>query len=167
MTNTLDANDRTPTFSRSLLAPFGHLHIVCSSEHLLAIHFDATAEPGAVSNNVCEAVSGQLQEYFNGTLQVFDLPLAPIGTTFQKKVWHKLTKIHFGSTCSYLDMAKTLGDEKVIRAAANANGRNPIPIIIPCHRVIGSDGSLTGYAGGLDKKRWLLQHEGVLQPELF
>ena len=110
----------------------------------------------------------QLSEYMNGERETFDLPLAPTGTDFQNKVWNELMKIPFGTTISYLELAKRLGDEKVIRAAASANGKNPIPIIIPCHRVIGSDGSLTGYAGGLDKKRWLLKHEGALvQPELF
>ena len=157
-----------PTYSRSLLSPFGHLNIVCSDEHLLQILFDETIELGSISNDLCEKVSGQLQEYFNGTLKAFDLPLAPAGTDFQMKVWEELMKIPFGTMISYLDLAKKLGDEKVIRAAASANGKNPIPIIIPCHRVIGSDGSLTGYSGGLDKKRWLLKHEGALvQPELF
>ena len=109
----------------------------------------------------------QLVAYFNGTLKAFDLPLSPAGTEFQQRVWNELLAIPFGQTHSYLDLANKLGDEKVIRAAASANGKNPIPIIIPCHRIIGSDGSLTGYSGGLEKNRWLLQHEGALQPELF
>ena len=156
------------TYSRSLLSPFGHLKIVCSDEHLLQIHFDEMAEPGSNSNDLCERVSGQLQEYFNGTLKAFDLPLSPIGTEFQKRVWNELVTVPYGQTHSYLDLAKRLGDEKVIRAAASANGKNPIPIVIPCHRIIGSDGSMVGYSGGSEKKRWLLQHEGALvQPELF
>ena len=110
----------------------------------------------------------QLQEYFLRKRNTFDLLLNPDGTDFQKRVWKALLDIPFGKTTSYLDMAKTLGDPKVIRAAASANGKNPISIIIPCHRVIGSDGSLTGYAGGLHRKKWLLAHESpVKQTSLF
>lgn len=110
----------------------------------------------------------QLSEYFNGSRKTFDLPLNPQGTTFQKKVWEQLQTIPFGKTTTYQYMANTLGDPKVIRAAASANGKNPISIVIPCHRVIGSDGSLTGYAGGLHRKKWLLEHESpVKQGELF
>ena len=104
----------------------------------------------------CEA---QLDEYFAEKRQTFDLPLAPKGTDFQQRVWQELLKIPFGKTQTYLQMAKRLGDEKVIRAAASANGKNPLWIIVPCHRVIGSDGSLTGYAGGIWRKKWLLDHE--------
>lgn len=114
-----------------------------------------------------EAVN-QLTEYFENKLTHFDLVLNPSGTEFQKKVWNTLLGISFGKTKTYLDIAKVLGDPKVIRAAASANGKNPISIIIPCHRVIGSDGSLTGYAGGLQRKKWLLEHESpVKQGELF
>ncbi|WP_099098819.1 methylated-DNA--[protein]-cysteine S-methyltransferase [Aquimarina aggregata] len=110
----------------------------------------------------------QLKEYFNGERDVFDLKLNPSGTEFQKKVWDELLKIPFGKTVSYLDIAKRLGDPKCIRAAATANGKNPLWIVIPCHRVIGSDGSLTGYAGGLWRKKWLLDHENpVKQQSLF
>jgi methylated-DNA-[protein]-cysteine S-methyltransferase len=101
----------------------------------------------------------QLQEYFDGKRKNFDLVFDLEGTDFQKRVWLELLKIPFGKTKSYMDMAVALGDPKVIRAAASANGANKIGIIIPCHRVIGSDGSLTGYAGGLDKKKWLLEFE--------
>ncbi len=102
----------------------------------------------------------QLDEYFSCSRHDFDMSLfAPEGTEFQQKVWRELIQIPFGKTISYLDLARKLGDEKVIRAAANANGANPIAIAIPCHRVIGSDGSLTGYAGGLHRKRQLLDHE--------
>lgn len=101
----------------------------------------------------------QLAEYFEGKRTHFELKLNPEGTEFQKKVWKKLEEIPFGKTISYQQIANQLGDPKVIRAAASANGKNPIAIIIPCHRVIGSDGSLTGYAGGLHRKKWLLEHE--------
>jgi|TARA_R100000479_G_scaffold68390_2_gene32624 methylated-DNA-[protein]-cysteine S-methyltransferase len=110
----------------------------------------------------------QLSEYFKGDRQIFNIPLNPQGTEFQHKVWKELQKVSFGKTASYQQIANALGDPKVIRAAASANGKNPISIIIPCHRVIGSDGSLTGYAGGLHRKKWLLQHESpVKQGELF
>ena len=99
----------------------------------------------------------QLREYFAGSRQNFELPLNPDGTSFQKKVWKALQQIPFGKTKSYMELSKILGDPKAIRAVAAANGKNPIWIMIPCHRVIGSDGSLTGYAGGLHRKKWLLK----------
>lgn len=101
----------------------------------------------------------QLQEYFNGSRQNFNLKLNPQGTPFQNRVWAELLNIPFGKTISYLELSKRLGDVKAIRATASANGKNPLWIIVPCHRVIGSDGSLTGYAGGLGRKQWLLNHE--------
>lgn len=117
---------------------------------------------------VLEDAAYQLQEYFEGKREVFSLTLNPEGTDFQKKVWTALQEIPFGKTTSYLDLSKTLGNVKAIRAVAAANGKNPLWIIIPCHRVIGSDGSLTGYAGGLHRKKWLLEHESpVKQQSLF
>ncbi|RSK41452.1 methylated-DNA--[protein]-cysteine S-methyltransferase [Mangrovimonas spongiae] len=101
----------------------------------------------------------QLQEYFEGKRKNFTLKLNPQGTNFQKTVWKALAEIPYGKTTSYLELSRQLGDEKAIRAVANANGKNPIWIVIPCHRVIGSNGSLTGYAGGLYRKQWLLEHE--------
>ena len=101
----------------------------------------------------------QLNEYFEGKRRNFDLLLNPEGTEFQKKVWSLLCEIPYGKTLSYLELSRRLGDVKAIRAVASANGKNPLWIIIPCHRVIGSDGSLTGYAGGLHRKKWLLNHE--------
>ncbi|OYX24668.1 MAG: cysteine methyltransferase [Flavobacteriales bacterium 32-35-8] len=110
----------------------------------------------------------QLQEYFQGIRKNFDLKLNPEGTNFQKQVWKLLEQIPYGKTVSYLDLAKQLGDVKAIRAVANANAKNPLWIIVPCHRVIGSDGSLTGYAGGLHRKEWLLNHESPFkQQSLF
>lgn len=110
----------------------------------------------------------QLNEYFSGSRKQFDLKLNPQGTDFQKKVWKALEQIKYGKTNSYLQLSKTLGDAKAIRAVANANGKNPIWIIIPCHRIIGSDGSLTGYAGGLHRKKWLIEHESPYkQQSLF
>ena len=110
----------------------------------------------------------QLNQYFDGTRKQFNLNLNPSGTDFQKKVWKQLEQIQYGKICSYLDLSKQLGDVKAIRAVANANGKNPLWIIVPCHRVIGSDGSLTGYAGGLHRKQWLLEHESPYkQQSLF
>ena len=107
----------------------------------------------------------QLQDYFDGKRTTFTFPLNPSGTDFQKKVWDELLHIPFGKTCSYLDLSKKLGDVKAIRAVASANGKNPLWIVIPCHRVIGTDGSLTGYAGGLWRKKWLLEHENPVKQE--
>ncbi|WP_431156984.1 methylated-DNA--[protein]-cysteine S-methyltransferase [Winogradskyella poriferorum] len=110
----------------------------------------------------------QLKAYFNNEIKQFDLTLNPKGTEFQKSVWKELQNIPYGKTISYLELSKKLGDPKAIRAVASANGKNPLWIIIPCHRVIGSDGSLTGYAGGLSRKQWLLNHESEYkQQSLF
>jgi O-6-methylguanine DNA methyltransferase len=109
----------------------------------------------------------QLKEYFGGERKDFDLPLEIEGTEFQKRVWNELLKIPYGRTISYKELAVRLGDEKVIRAAASANGANPLPVVIPCHRVIGSDGSLIGYGGGLEIKEKLLVLEGSRQKDLF
>ncbi|TDN87355.1 methylated-DNA-[protein]-cysteine S-methyltransferase [Salegentibacter sp. 24] len=110
----------------------------------------------------------QLESYFKGNLEKFDLKLKPEGTDFQQKVWKAISAIPFGKTCSYLELSRKLGDEKAIRAVASANGKNPIWVIIPCHRVIGSDGTLTGYAGGIHRKQWLLNHENnISQLSLF
>jgi methylated-DNA-[protein]-cysteine S-methyltransferase len=110
----------------------------------------------------------QLDQYFSGQRIDFDLKLNPQGTDFQKKVWNELLNIPFNKTRTYLEQSKALGDVKAIRAVASANGKTPIWIIIPCHRVIGSDGSLTGYAGGIWRKKWLLAHENpVKQQSLF
>jgi methylated-DNA-[protein]-cysteine S-methyltransferase len=110
----------------------------------------------------------QLDEYFNGKRKQFDLKLNPQGTDFQKRVWNELLLVPFGKTRTYLEQAKQLGDVKAIRAVASANGKNPIWIIISCHRIIGSDGSLTGYAGGIWRKKWLLEHENPsIQQSLF
>lgn len=111
-----------------------------------------------IPNELKECVS-QLQHYFDGKRSDFTFKLNPQGTDFQLKVWQELLNIPFGKTMSYLDLSKKLGDIKAIRAVASANGRNPLWIVVPCHRVIGTDGSLTGYAGGLWRKKWLLEHE--------
>jgi methylated-DNA-[protein]-cysteine S-methyltransferase len=115
---------------------------------------DAAAPPLA-------AALRQLTEYFAGTRREFDLPLRLRGTEFQKRVWQELTEIPYGQTWSYGELAKRINNPSASRAVGLANGRNPISILVPCHRVIGADGSLTGYGGGLERKRWLLAHEGL------
>ncbi len=129
---------------------------------------DDGEELTAIIPEVLEDAVYQLQEYFDGQRENFNLELNPQGTDFQKRVWEGLLQIPFGKTVSYLDLSKTLGDVKAIRAVASANGKNPLWIVVPCHRVIGSDGSLTGYAGGLHRKKWLIDHENpVKQQSLF
>ena len=114
---------------------------------------------------VLEEVVHQLQDYFDGKRTDFDFKINPKGTEFQQKVWQSLIEIPFGKTMSYLDLSKKLGDVKAIRAVASANGKNPLCIVVPCHRVIGTDGSLTGYAGGLWRKKWLLEHENLARKQ--
>ncbi len=134
----------------------------------ISITEDGRENPSTQISDVLKDAAHQLQDYFDGKRNEFNIKLNPSGTDFQKKVWKELTKIPFGKTVSYLDIAKQLGDPKCIRAAASANGKNPLWVVIPCHRVIGSDGSLTGYAGGLWRKKWLLDHENpVKQQSLF
>ncbi len=129
---------------------------------------DTDEELTKVIPEVLEDGVYQLKEYFEGQRENFTLDLNPQGTDFQKRVWEALLHIPFGKRTSYLELSKTLGDVKAIRAVAAANGKNPLWIVIPCHRVIGSDGSLTGYAGGLHRKKWLLEHESpVKQQSLF
>jgi methylated-DNA-[protein]-cysteine S-methyltransferase len=140
-------------------SPLGITKIVGDENGVSEISVLGEGEISAkIPKNLKECVS-QLQDYFNGQRNHFDFKLNPQGTDFQQKVWQELLNIPFGKTMSYLDLSKKLGDVKAIRAVASANGRNPLWIVVPCHRVIGTDGSLTGYAGGLWRKKWLLEHE--------
>ncbi len=145
-------------------SPVGPLAIYSNEEAIIEIKFDGEIQTEN-SSSIIEKCVQQLDEYFDGKRENFDLELNPTGTDFQLKVWKELQNIPFGKTRTYSEMAVKLGDIKVIRAAGTANGKNKIPIIIPCHRVIGKDGSLVGFGGGLDRKEWLLQHEGVLKGE--
>lgn len=154
-------------------SPFGEIELVANEDSLLASSFmdvkgiTKKKFPSKETHLFIET-KNQLKAYFNSELQTFELPIHFLGTDFQKKVWTELVKINFGKTISYLQMAKNLGDPKCIRAAASANGKNPFAIIVPCHRVIGSNGSLTGYAGELWRKEWLLKHEQInKQIELY
>ena len=133
----------------------------------ISVTSDETILSETISDLFDDVVT-QLNEYFQGNRTDFQFKMNPIGTDFQKKVWEELLKIPFGKTVSYQEVTNNLGDPKAIRAVANANGKNPLWIVVPCHRVIGSDGSLTGYAGGLWRKKWLLDHENpVKQQSLF
>ena len=123
------------------------------------------AEITTVLPDELKSAVAQLQDYFNGKRTKFSFKMNPVGTEFQQRVWQELLNIPFGKTCSYLELSKKLGDVKAIRAVASANGKNPLWIVIPCHRVIGSDGSFTGYAGGLWRKKWLLDHENPIKQE--
>ena len=151
--------------------PSGELEISVDDIGLISVLFVNTNKRTLIkkethSHPLLLETEKQLNDYFNNTLITFDLPLSLNGTVFQKRVWAQLITIPFGKTISYLELAKLLGDEKCIRAAASANGKNPISIIIPCHRVIGSNGTLVGYSGNIERKIFLLKHEGAYQ-DLF
>lgn len=140
--------------------PLGFTKIVGNDDGIFSVTILNSEEKITdIIPDVLEDCVIQLNEYFNGIRKQFQLKLNPEGTEFQKKVWKQLEQIPYGKTLSYLELSKQLEDIKAIRAIANANGKNPLWIIIPCHRVIGSNGSLTGYAGGLQRKQWLLEHE--------
>lgn len=147
-------------FTRYMNSPVGWLKLQSTETDLTAICFATKkAENSAVQPKILEVTESQLQEYFAGERKHFNLQLAPEGTDFQQKIWELVRHVDFGTTASYLNIAKQSGSEKNTRAVGLANGKNPIPIIIPCHRIVGSSGKLTGYAGGLERKRWLLNHE--------
>ena len=150
-------------FFAILASPIGLLSVLASSKGLTEIRFanhpNTLRDVEENENEFIEAAIKQLNEYFTRTRQVFDLTLDEGGTDFQRSVWAALRAIPFGETASYGDIAKAINNPNAARAVGMANNRNPLPIITPCHRVIGSDGSLTGFGGGLDIKRWLLEHE--------
>lgn len=148
--------------------PLGTAKITGDDNGIAAISILEEGEPTKkIPKSLKEAVS-QLQDYFAGKRKSFDFKMNPQGTEFQQKVWNALLEIPFGKTVSYMDITKKLGDVKAIRAVASANGKNPLWIVVPCHRVIGTDGALTGYAGGLWRKKWLLEHENpTTQQSLF
>ena len=140
-------------------SPIGLLEIRGEDEYITAVYFVEEAKYEVIQSPAVQQCALQLEEYFSGKRKEFDLTLMPAGTEFQSKVWEQLRHIAFGETISYLTLAKQLGDPECIRAAGTANGKNPVSIIIPCHRVIGSNGKLIGYGGGLWRKKWLLNHE--------
>ena len=143
-----------------LKTPLGTARISGDEEGIWAIQIlDEQIPTSTEIPDFLQSAAQQLDDYFKGELQEFNLKLNPKGTNFQQNVCKALSKIPFGKTCSYLELSRKLGDEKAVRAVASANGKNPLWVVIPCHRVIGSDRSLTGYAGGLHRKQWLLNHE--------
>ena len=152
-----------------LQTPLGWARIEGDAEGLVSISvLEESPEHTEVTPEVLEDAVYQLREYFEGSRKSFDLQLNPGGSPFQKEVWKLLLDIPYGKTISYLELSRRFGDTKAIRAVAAANGKNPLWVVIPCHRVVGSDGSLTGYAGGLHRKKWLLDHEqGTHQQKLF
>ncbi|GGA51943.1 methylated-DNA--[protein]-cysteine S-methyltransferase [Dyella nitratireducens] len=157
-----------------LSTPIGKLLLAADAQGLREVWFETgkhqtTPDPAWKHDPAQLAFARkQLEEYFAGTRTTFDLPLHPIGTPFQVAVWHALAKIPYGTTISYGDMAKRIGQPQAVRAVGAANGRNPLPIVLPCHRVIGADGSLTGFGGGLPTKRYLLAMEDqIARGDLF
>lgn len=150
-------------FTDYITTPIGFLWIEANEQGLFALTFKETRVEQINPNAMTELAKQQLLEYFSEKRRSFSIPLAATGTEFQQSVWQALGQIPFGETCSYLDIAKSIGNPKACRAVGAANGKNPIPIIVPCHRVIGSNQKLTGFAGGLDRKAWLLTHENALQ----
>jgi len=163
-----------PTTFTRFPSPVGELIVTTSETALKGVFFPvrrnrSAPEAGWVEDDgrgpagaLLAAVRRQLTEYFEGTRTTFDLPLDGTGSTFERRVWDLLRTIPYGATTSYGALARRLGDPRATRAVGAANGKNPIPIIVPCHRVLGARGELTGFGGGLDRKRWLLEHEGAL-----
>ena len=148
------------TYTTFYQSAVGSIKIVVTDKKVQSVSFQEKTDNFLNDTHfLLTEVVHQLDEYFEGKRHEFDLPLAPQGTPFQKKVWNQLRQIPYGKTASYLDIAKAVGNEKAVRAVGAANKKNPIAIIIPCHRVIGSNGKLTGYAGGLWRKERLLKHE--------
>jgi len=154
-----------------LPSPIGSLTLVAEAGQLVGLYMDAQQHrpgdatigvPGDLDAAPFAAAGRQLAAYFAGQLTEFDLPLAPVGTQFQRRVWTALQTIPYGQSWSYGQLAEKIGSPAASRAVGLANGRNPIALVIPCHRVIGSDGSLTGYGGGLDRKRFLLELEATV-----
>lgn len=149
-----------------LPSPVGPLRLVARADALVAVLWPEdddrvrlVSEPVPGSNPLLERAARQLDDYFAGSRRSFDLPLDPNGTDFQKQAWSALCEIPYGETSTYAKQAAAIGRPRAVRAIGSANGRNPLSIIVPCHRVVGADGKLTGFAGGLDTKRWLLDHE--------
>jgi methylated-DNA-[protein]-cysteine S-methyltransferase len=151
---------------RIIDSPLGRLRLLAENGALAELHFSdgrdraaPTIGQSSTETAILDRTERELAEYFSGARTEFTVPLLPQGTEFQRAVWRALVAIPFGATCSYLDVARRVNNPDAVRAVGRANGQNPIAIIVPCHRVIGSDGSMTGYGGGIEKKRWLLEHE--------
>jgi methylated-DNA-[protein]-cysteine S-methyltransferase len=159
-------------------SPVGELLLTAEDDGLTGVYFQprdgghcpeagwrSAEKRDEVASAVLAATRAQLEAYFAGELTTFDLPLVPRGTPFQRRVWTALCGIGYGEAISYAELARRIGNPSAVRAVGGANGRNPLPIVVPCHRVIGADGSLTGFGGGVERKRWLLAHEGAIPVE--
>jgi len=159
------------TYVTLIESPVGPLRLEATDDALVGLWFhrdDAPpATPGETPSRLLSQAKRELTEYFAGERRIFDLPLRMSGTPFQRTVWAALREIRWGQTLSYGELAKRIGRPTASRAVGAANGANPISIVVPCHRVIGADGSLTGYGGGEPNKRWLLEHEGLRAPRLL
>lgn len=156
----------TDQFYTVFESPIGRMALTSDGSYLTGLYLKASssyedAQQGKQSDKPFRETIKQLNEYFNGKRSAFDLPLAPQGTPFQQRVWKALQTIEYGETVSYADIARKLRMPNAFRAVGNANGQNPICLIIPCHRVIASNGALGGYSSGLNVKTWLLSHEGA------
>ncbi|RUO53605.1 methylated-DNA--[protein]-cysteine S-methyltransferase [Pseudidiomarina homiensis] len=147
-------------YQAQLSSPLGPVVVSSDGDNVTAIEFGSSNRVNTSTCRVLNEALRQLEDYFGGRRKQFDLPLKPSGTEFQQRVWQALTQVPFGQTASYAAIADAIHNPKGVRAVGMANSKNPIAIVVPCHRIIGADGSLTGYAGGLEKKEWLLQHEG-------
>ena len=144
-------------------SPIGLIEIGGTAEQILSLFFvQERRHPDVAPHGALESAVRQVGEYFAGARRAFDLPLALQGTAFQEQVWRQLLTVPYGRVATYQDIANAIGRPKAVRAVGAANGQNPISIVVPCHRIIGSDGKLTGYGGGLWRKEWLLRHEGYL-----
>jgi methylated-DNA-[protein]-cysteine S-methyltransferase len=152
---------------RTIDTPLGPLRVIASAGAIVGVAFDDRA-PGrrarAARDDVLDRAEAELREYFAGSRTAFTVPLSAPGTALQRAVWAELSKIPFGETRSYADVARAVGRPRAARAVGSANGKNPLAIIVPCHRVVGSDRALRGYAGGVGRKRWLLAHDGRFTP---
>jgi methylated-DNA-[protein]-cysteine S-methyltransferase len=157
-----------PFWRTNMDSPIGRIGLTATPDGLAEIWFDgydASAAPGVGDRDpagVLDQAKAQLEEYFAGTRTSFDVPLAPSGSAIELNVWALLREIPTGRTASYGEIARKLGEPTMARAVGRANGQNPLPIVVPCHRVIGANGSLVGFGGGIERKRWLLEHEGAL-----
>jgi methylated-DNA-[protein]-cysteine S-methyltransferase len=155
-------------------SPLGRLLAVCNGDAVTGLHFETERHPPRrdagwlrVENDpLLTVLRQQLDEYWAGRRRQFDVPMAPAGTAFQRAVWHAIAVVPYGEVISYGELARRVGSPRGMRAAGLATGHNPISIVVPCHRIVGSTGALTGYGGGLDRKVWLLRHEGVRLPAL-
>ena len=156
------------TYYSTLSTPIGELLLTSDGAALTGVYFEGHTPDAAwrEDDEILWEAREQLTAYFGGRLTEFTLPLAPSGTPFQMRVWEELNAIPFGTTISYGEQARRLDRPSASRAVGSANGRNPIPVVVPCHRVVGAGGGLTGFGGGLDRKKWLLEHEAAVLADL-